>query len=130
MRLTKEQITSVKGRGFLLNRGTECFSGRIVTIAGCLTPDALRTIAQCAENYGNGTVIFTSRLSAEIQGIPFEKIPEAEQFVQEHGLSFGGTGAKIRPVTACKGTTCVYGNIDTQGLAKIIHDKFYVVFYI
>ena len=27
-----------------------------------------------------------------------------------------GTGAKIRPVTACKGTTCVYGNIDTQTL--------------
>ena len=126
MSLTKEQITSVKGRGFLQNRGTECFSGRLVTIGGCLTPDALRTIAECAETFGDGKVIFTSRLSAEILGIPFEKIPEAEQFVQAHGLSFGGTGAKIRPVTACKGTTCVYGNIDTQELAKIIHDKFYV----
>ena len=126
MSLTKEQITSVKGRGFLQNRGTECFSGRVVTVGGRLTPDALHTIAECAETFGNGNVIFTSRLSAEIQGIPFEKIPEAERFVQEHGLSFGGTGAKIRPVTACKGTTCVYGNIDTQGLAQVIHDKFYV----
>ena len=126
MGLTKEQITSVKGRGFLQNRGTECFSGRIVTVGGQLTPDALRTIAECAETFGNGMVIFTSRLSAEIQGIPFEKIPAAEQFVEAHGLSFGGTGAKIRPVTACKGTTCIYGNIDTQGLAQVIHDKFYV----
>lgn len=126
MSLTKEQITSVKGRGFLQNRGTECFSGRVVTVGGQLTPDALRTLAQCAETFGNGKVIFTSRLSAEIPGIPFEKIPAAEQFLQERGLNFGGTGPKIRPVTACKGTTCIYGNIDTHGLAQVIHDKFYV----
>lgn len=126
MSLTKEQITSVKGRGFLQNRGTECFSGRVVTVGGQLTPDALRALAECAEKFGNGKVIFTSRLSAEIPGIPFEKIPEAESFLQERGLIFGGTGPKIRPVTACKGTTCIYGNIDTHGLAQVIHDKFYV----
>jgi dissimilatory sulfite reductase (desulfoviridin) alpha/beta subunit len=44
----------------------------------------------------------------------------------EQGLHFGGTGAKVRPITACKGTTCVYGNIDTQALAKVIFDKFYI----
>lgn len=126
MGLTKEQITSVKGRGFLQNRGTECFSGRVVSVGGLFTPDALRTIADCAEKFGSGKVIFTSRLSAEIVGIPFEKIPEAEEFVQERGLRFGGTGAKVRPITACKGTTCIYGNIDTQALAKTIHDRFYV----
>ena len=41
-------------------------------------------------------------------------------------MSFGGTGAKIRPIVACKGTTCVYGNIDTQGIAQILHDTFYI----
>ena len=45
MSLTKDQITSVKRRGFLLNRGTECFSGRIVTVAGLFTPDELRAVA-------------------------------------------------------------------------------------
>ena len=126
MSITKEQITSVKGRGFLQNRGTECFSGRIVSIGGQFGADALRTIAECAEKYGNGQVIFTSRLSAEIVGIPFDKIPEAEAFVEARNLHFGGTGTKVRPVTACKGTTCVYGNIDTQALAKVIHDRFYI----
>lgn len=126
MQITKEQIASVKGRGFLQNRGTDCFSGRLISIAGIFSSDDLHTIAECAEKYGNGKVVFTSRLSAEIVGIPFEKIKEAENFVSEHGLSFGGTGAKIRPITACKGTTCVYGNIDTQALAKVIHDKFYI----
>ena len=124
--LTNEQITSVKGRGFLRNRGTDCFSGRIVTIAGLFTPDQLHAIAECSEKYGNGKVIFTARLAAEIVGIPFDKILEAEAFMAERGLYFGGTGAKVRPITACKGTTCVYGNIDTQALAKVIYDKFYI----
>ena len=124
--LTKEQIMSVKARGFLRNRGTDCFSGRIVTVAGLFTPSELHSIAECAEKYGNGKVIFTARLAAEISGIPFDKIPEAERFMAERGLYFGGTGAKVRPITACKGTTCVYGNIDTQAIAKVIFDKFYI----
>ena len=124
--LTKEQITSVKGRGFLQNRGTECFSGRVVTTAGLFTPHELHAIAECAEKFGNGKVIFTARLAAEIVGIPFEKIPEAEAFMAEKDLHFGGTGAKVRPITACKGTTCIYGNIDTQAIAKVLFDKFYV----
>ena len=124
--LTNEQITSVKGRGFLRNRGTDCFSGRIVTVAGLFTPDQLHAIAECSEKYGNGKVIFTARLAAEIVGIPFDKIPEVEAFMAERGLYFGGTGAKVRPITACKGTTCVYGNIDTQALAKVIYDRFYI----
>ena len=126
MSITKEDIMSVKGRGFLRNRGTECFSGRVVSIGGCFTPDSLRTLAECAERFGNGKVIFTSRLSAEVVGIPFENIPEAEKFMNERGLYFGGTGAKVRPITACKGTTCVFGNIDTQGLAEVIHNRFYI----
>lgn len=126
MSITKEQIMSVKGRGFLQNRGTECFSGRLVTVAGMFSPEELRAVAECAEKFGNGKVIFTSRLAAEIVGIPYEKIPQAEAFMAQHGLHFGGTGVKVRPITACKGTTCVYGNIDTQGLAKILYDRFYI----
>lgn len=126
MSITKEQISSVKGRGFLQNRGTECFSGRLISISGMFSSKELSAIAECAEKYGNSKVVFTSRLSAEIVGIPFDNIPEAEKFIAQYGLSFGGTGAKIRPITACKGTTCVFGNIDTQALAKVIHDKFYL----
>ena len=126
MSVTKDQITSVKGRGFLLNRGTECFSGRVVTVGGLFTPAELKAIAECAEQFGSGKVIFTSRLAAEIVGIPFDRIPEAEAFMAQRDLHFGGTGAKVRPVTACKGTTCVYGNIDTQALAKVVYDRFYI----
>ena len=126
MSITKEQIAAVKGRGFLINRGTECFSGRIVTVAGLFSPEELHAVAECAERFGNGKVIFTARLAAEIVGIPFEKIPVAENFMAERGLHFGGTGAKVRPIAACKGTTCIYGNIDTQALARVLYDKFYI----
>jgi len=39
-----------------------------------------------------------------------------------------GTGAKVRPIVACKGTVCMFGNIDTQGLAAEIHKRFYIGF--
>ena len=68
----------------------------------------------------------TSRLAVELPGIHFDDIEPAKAFLAEEGLLFGGTGAKIRPVAACKGTTCVYGNFDTQGLAQEIHDKYYI----
>ena len=41
-------------------------------------------------------------------------------------MTFSGTGAKIRPIAACKGTTCIYGNFDTQGLAKDMYDRYYI----
>lgn len=126
MALTKEQIKEVKGRGFLLNRGTECFSGRVISAGGAYTSADLRTISECAERFGRGEVLFTSRQSAEITGIPYESIKEAEGFLAANGLSFGGTGAKVRPVTACKGTVCVYGNIDTLRLSKQLHEYFYI----
>lgn len=124
--LTAEQINSVKARGFLRNRGTDCFSGRMIAAGTVFSAENFRDMAELASLYGNGKLIATSRLSVEIPGIPFEKIGEAERFACEHGLAFGGTGAKVRPVTACKGTTCVFGNFDTQELAKKIHEEYYI----
>ena len=126
MKLTSEQIASVKGKGFLLNRGTDCFSGRLVPTGSVFSAAELRTVAEIAEKFGSGKVAFTSRLNAEIVGIPFDKIDAAIAYAEERGLAFGGTGAKIRPITACKGTTCVYGNFDTQALAKELHDRYYI----
>ena len=124
-KLTAKDINSVKGRGFLHNRGTDTFSGRIVTKNGVMTVEQMLKVAECAEKYGAGRVCYTSRLCVEMPGIKFENIDAACAMVAEAGLSFGGTGAKVRPITACKGTTCVYGNTDTQGLALKLHEVFY-----
>ncbi len=126
MALTTEQINAVKARGFLRNRGTDCFSGRMPAPGTVFSAQNMRDIATLAETYGNGKMIPTSRQCIEVPGISFENIPPAEAFALEHGLLFGGTGPKVRPVTACKGTTCVFGCYDTQALAKTIHETFYL----
>lgn len=129
MEVSKEEIKFVKGQGFLRNRGTSLFSGRVVTAGGVYTAAQLALIAECAARFGNGRVAFTTRLSAEIVGIPYEQIEPARAFLAESGcgLGFGGTGAKIRPITACKGTTCVFGCLDTQALAETLHQQYYIV---
>lgn len=125
-KLSQDDIKNVKGQGFLINRGTEMFSGRVLPGNGVFTAKEMMKIAECAEKFGNGKITMTSRLAVELPGIHFDDIEPAKAFLAEEGLLFGGTGAKIRPVAACKGTTCVYGNFDTQGLAQEIHDKYYI----
>lgn len=125
-KLTNAQITEVKAKGFLLNRGTTLFSGRIVAPGTVFSAEDFANISYIANTYGNGRIIPTTRLAVEIQGIPYEKIDEAMAFAESKGMRFGGTGAKIRPVASCKGTTCVYGNFDTHALAKKIHEDYYI----
>lgn len=121
-----DDITRVKSIGFLLNRGTENFSGRIVAEGTVFSAEDLQIVAEIAKRFGNGKISFTSRQTAEIIGIPYDKIEAAIALAEEHGLFFGGTGAKVRPITACKGTTCVFGNFDTQKLAALLHQQFYI----
>ncbi len=120
-----EELMKVKARGFLRNRGTDLFSGRVVPAGTVFTAANFAALAELAKTFGSGKLICTSRQTVEIPGIAFENIEKAEAFAAAHGLAFGGTGAKIRPITACKGTTCVFGNIDTQKLAADIHKAYY-----
>lgn len=126
MSIDEKVVAHRKNCGFLRNRGTDSFSGRVVTAGGVYTAEDLEHIAECARKYGNGKVCFTSRQSAEIVGIPIEATIEAADFLRGHGLYFGGTGPRVRPITACKGTVCVFGNADTQALAAELHDRFYI----
>lgn len=104
--LTAEQIKSVKGKGFLHNRGTNKFSGRVITENGMLTSQQMAILSQAAETYGNGNITFTVRLTVELPGIAFENIEPFREFIASCGMQTGGTGARVRPVVACKGTTC------------------------
>ena len=125
-KLKPAQIAEVKAKGFLLNRGTTEFSGRIVPPGTVFSSDDMRAISDIADQFGNGKLIFTTRLNVEIQGIPYEKIQDAIDYAEKYHMTFSGTGAKIRPIAACKGTTCIYGNFDTQGLAKDMYDRYYI----
>ena len=124
--ISKEELTRVKGLGFLNNKGTDCFNGRVITRNGKITSKEMIHIANAAEKFGNGEVVFTTRLTVEIRGVHFDNIEPMREFLAQEGLSTGGTGAKIRPVVACKGTTCQFGQIDTFALSEKIHERFFV----
>ncbi len=124
-----EDIKRVKGLGFLHNRGTNLFSARIITVNGKVTAAQLAHIAEAARRFANGEVTFTTRLTVEIPGVPFDQIEAFRAFLAQAGLETGGTGPRVRPVVSCKGTTCQYGLIDTFGLARKIHDRFYTGYH-
>ncbi len=115
----------VKGMGFLNNKGTDNFNGRIITVNGKITAAQQKCIAEAAEKFGNGEVVFTTRLTVEVPGVPYDRIEEFQQFIAREGLVTGGTGPKVRPVVACKGTTCQYGLLDSFELSREIHERFY-----
>ena len=128
--LTPEQIKQVKGLGCLQDkRYSDVFNVRVITRNGKLTTEEHRAIADAADKFGSGQVAMTSRLTMEIQGVCYDNIQPMIEFLAEHGLSTGGTGAKVRPIVSCKGTTCQYGLIDTFGLSEKIHEKFYVGYH-
>ena len=47
---------------------------------------------------------FTTRLTVEVQGIPYENIEAFQAYIAKAGLQTGGTGAKVRTIVSCKGT--------------------------
>ena len=124
--VSKAEETRVKALGFLKDKRTpDKFNGRVITRNGKITGEEARAIADAAELFGNGEVTMTSRLTMEIQGVPFDNIEPLREYLMERGLETGGTGSKVRPVVSCKGTTCQYGLIDTFALSEEIHERFY-----
>lgn len=124
--VSPEDVTRVKALGFLWDKNTpDCFNGRVITRNGRITADEAKVIAEAAEEFGNGYVTMTSRLTMEIQGVPYDNIEPLREKLMQAGLETGGTGSKVRPVVSCKGTTCQYGLIDTFSLSEEIHERFF-----
>ncbi|MDY3225873.1 MAG: FAD-dependent oxidoreductase [Candidatus Faecousia sp.] len=129
-KLPPEEIKRVKALGCLQDkRYPDVFNVRIITRNGKITSEEHRVVAEAADRFGSGEVTMTTRLTLEIQGVKHENIQPLIDFVNEHGLSTGGTGSLVRPVVSCKGTTCQYGLIDTYGLSEKIHERFYVGYH-
>ena len=124
--LSAEEVARVKALGCLWDKRTgDTFNVRVITVNGKLTAEELAAVSRAADEYGAGAVAMTSRLTLEIQGVPYAGIEPLREFLQRHGLQTGGTGPRVRPVVSCKGTTCQYGLIDTFDLSEKIHRLYY-----
>ncbi|MCI5700739.1 MAG: FAD-dependent oxidoreductase [Lachnospiraceae bacterium] len=129
-KLSAEEIKRVKGLGCLQDkRYDDVFNVRVITRNGKLTAEEQIKVAEAAEKFGSGEVTMTTRLTLEIQGVPYDNLDATFAFLEEAGLETGGTGSKVRPVVSCKGTTCQYGLIDTFALSEKMHDLYYIGYH-
>lgn len=125
-----DEVRRVKGLGCLQDkRQPDHFNVRVITRNGKISSKEQMVIAEAAERFGSGEVTMTTRLTLEIQGVPFDSIDALRNYLGENGLETGGTGSKVRPVVSCKGTTCQYGLIDTFALSEKLHELFYVGYH-
>lgn len=128
--LPPDEVKRLKGLGCLWDKRTpDCFNVRVITRNGKLTSAEHAAVAQAAQQFGSGEVTMTTRLTMEIQGVPYGNVEPLIQFLHGAGLDVGGTGSKVRPVVSCKGTTCQYGLCDTFALSEKLHELFYVGYH-
>lgn len=128
--ISGEELKRIKGLGCLKDkRYTDVFNVRVVTRNGNVSSGEQRLVADAADKFGSGRVTLTSRMSFEIQGVPYENLEALFTFLKEGGLETGGTGPKVRPIVSCKGTTCVFGLIDTFALSEKMHERFYKAYH-
>lgn len=125
LKITDKEKKELKGQAILAQKQEGYFAVRILSRVGNFTSKELVSIANIAESYGKGYVSVTNRLTAEIPYIKYEDIEKVKEEIKKNNLVNGGTGKKIRPIMACKGTVCVHGLIDTQKLGGEIQDKFF-----
>ena len=124
--LPASEIKRVKGLGCLWDkRFPDVFNVRVITRNGKITAAEQRAVAEAAEKFGSGEVTMTTRLTLEIQGVPYANLEDLFAFLAQAGLETGGTGSLVRPVVSCKGTTCQYGLLDSFALSEKLHERFY-----
>ena len=58
----------------------------MITRNGKITAEEAHTIAEAAQLYGSGEVTMTSRLTMEIQGVPYDNIEPLREYLMQAGL--------------------------------------------
>ena len=99
------------------------WAARIKLVAGHVTADQLRVLADVAEQYGNGAIHLTTRQGVEIHDLSEGAIEPAAGALAAVNLGYGGSGKRVRTIVACPGLRCKYGVIDAQGLAFKLDER-------
>ena len=128
-RLSREEITNLRERGFYQQRDSEFFNCRIVSGNGKISSKEGIAICKLAEELGQGEIAFTNRQTLEIIGVGRDQIPEMEKRIKKAGILLDGSGLKVRPVVGCRGTNCKYGLFDTFQLTDKLHQLFFARYY-
>ena len=118
-------LLEFKLRGFIQQKDKNYFVVRVITQLGNVNSEQLAVLSDVAKKYGRGYTTFTARLNIDIPWITQENLPAVKTAVEKVGLKVGGTGPKVRPIVACKGTVCKNGIVDTQSLGRRLDERFF-----
>ncbi|MGG7078329.1 nitrite reductase [Clostridium sardiniense] len=123
--LTVEEKALLKARGIIAQKQDGYFTIRFLSKVGYFKANEMIELANLSEEYGNGELSLTSRLTLEIPYIKAKDIEKVIKEAKEKKLRIGGGGPSVRAVIACKGSVCTHGLIDTNKLAIEIEDRFF-----
>lgn len=99
---------------------------RLKAVAGNMSTEQLRCIAEAADKYADGKVHLTMRQGFELHNIPEGSVAEAKTALEEAGIEMGASGPRVRGIIACPGAeTCPHGIIDTRGLAEELDKRYF-----
>ena len=115
-----------KKDGFLKQRQQDTYLVRFRSLAGNLTSDQLRQLADLADEYGRGYVHITTRQGAEIPWVDEKNCAELRRDISQKGLDTGASGPRIRTVVACPGIeVCRYGLMNSRAAALELDSAFF-----
>ncbi|KNZ70575.1 nitrite and sulfite reductase 4Fe-4S region [Thermincola ferriacetica] len=116
----------LKKGGFLKQRQKDLFIVRFRSLAGNLTSEQLRHLADLADRYGQGYVHVTTRQGAEIPWVNINDYNEMKKEIMERGLNTGTCGPRIRTVVACPGMeVCQFGLMNCRETAIKLDRAFF-----
>ncbi len=97
---------------------------QVYSADGVFSAAQLRQIAEASERYGNGTARLMSARAVALPGVPEEQRAALAEDLAAADLLTAMPEQSLRPVGFCRGLHCRHGQIDTQGLAAKIEERF------
>jgi len=114
---------SPKPKGIMQQPQEGLFALRVRMVAGHISAEGLRAVADAAEQYAGGVVHLTTRQGIEIHDIPEGNLDALVATLGRADLTYGGSGSIVRGIIACPGQRCRYGLIDTQAAAFALTER-------
>lgn len=122
--ISKEEKIILKAKGIMPQKQEEYFSIKALSNIGYFKTKEIIALTNIADKYGNGTLGVTSRTSIEVQYISYNYVEAVLEEVKNSGLSITDKGLNLKSISACKGSICNNGLIDTNNLALKIKERF------
>ncbi len=112
--------------GMIEQRQEGLFALRLHTVAGDLSAEQIKRIAEVAQKYGRGQIHLSTRQDIELHFVEKMFIDSARKELEQAGIAMGATGPTVRTVAACPGNaTCKRGMIETKEIARRLDDAYF-----